>query len=145
LPSARTREGFDPNAYKLMKRAGYDFQNPIALGKVVKVKPHGLTETQRKIQEQGGSVAVSKVGLCFTPPQLIRISGRQREKKLVIQHISAEEVDVSEEENASPNPKPSVFDRLQSSTSKKHLSVFTRIGKGKDHRCSVFNRIKNYL
>jgi len=25
LPSAQTREGFDPNAYKLMKRAGYDF------------------------------------------------------------------------------------------------------------------------
>jgi len=61
----------------------------------------------------------------------------------VIQHISAEEVDVSEDENASPNPKPSVFDRLQSSTSKKCLPVFACIGKGKDHRCSVFNRIKN--
>ena len=76
LPSARTREGFDPNAYKLMEKAGYDFQNPAALGKVVKAKPHGLTETQWKIQKQGGSVAVSKVGLGFTPPQLVRISGR---------------------------------------------------------------------
>jgi len=77
------------------------------------------------------------------PPQPVRISGRRRDKKLVIQHISAEEVDVSEDENASRNPKPSVFDRLQSSTSKKRLSVFARIGKGKDHRCSVFNIIKN--
>jgi len=51
LPSVRTTEGFDPNAYKLMEKAGYDFQNPATLGKVVEVKPHGLTETQRKTQE----------------------------------------------------------------------------------------------
>jgi len=25
LPSAQIREGFDPNAYKIMERAGYDF------------------------------------------------------------------------------------------------------------------------
>jgi len=61
----------------------------------------------------------------------------------VIQHISAEEVDVSDDENAPPNPKPSVFDRLQSSASKKRPLVFARIGKGKDHRCSVFNKIKD--
>ena len=41
LPSVRTKEGFDPNAYKLMEKAGYDFQNPATLGKVVEVKPHG--------------------------------------------------------------------------------------------------------
>ena len=26
LSNARTKEGFDPNAYKLMEKAGYDFQ-----------------------------------------------------------------------------------------------------------------------
>ena len=51
LPSVRTKEGFDPNAYKLMEKAGYDFQNPATLGKVVEVKSHGLNETQKKIQE----------------------------------------------------------------------------------------------
>ena len=45
LPSVRTKEGFDPNAYKLMEKAGYDFQNPATLGMVVEVKPHGLNET----------------------------------------------------------------------------------------------------
>ena len=45
LPSVWTKEGFDPNAYKLMEKAGYDFQNPATLGKVVEVKPHGLNET----------------------------------------------------------------------------------------------------
>jgi len=63
--------------------------------------------------------------------------------KLVIQHISTEEVDVSEDKNSYPNPKPSVFDMLQSSTSKKHPLVFARIEKGKDYKCSIFNRIKD--
>ena len=62
----------------------------------------------------------------------------------MIQHISAEEVDVSEDENASPNPESSVFDRLQSSTSKKRPSVFAHIRKGKDNSCYVFNRIKDH-
>ena len=43
--SVLTKEGFDPNTYKLMEKAGYDFQNPATLGKVVEVKPHGLTKT----------------------------------------------------------------------------------------------------
>jgi len=47
-----------------------------ALGKVVEAKPHGLNETQRKIQEKGGSIGVSKVGLGFMPSQLMRISGQ---------------------------------------------------------------------
>ena len=63
LPNARTKEGFDPNAYKLMKKASYDFQNPTTLGKVVEAKPDGLNETQRKIEEQGDSVGVSKLNL----------------------------------------------------------------------------------
>jgi len=45
LPNAWTKEGFDPNAYKLMEKADYDFKNPTTLGKVVEAKPHGLNET----------------------------------------------------------------------------------------------------
>ena len=29
LPDARTKEGFDPNAYKLMEKAGYDFKTQL--------------------------------------------------------------------------------------------------------------------
>jgi len=50
LSSARTKERFDPNAYKLMERAGYDFQNPATSGMIVEAKLYGLTKTQRKIQ-----------------------------------------------------------------------------------------------
>ena len=67
LLNTRTKEEFHTNAYKLMEKAGYDFQNPTTLGKVVEAKAHGLNETHRKIQEQGGSVGVSKVGLGFIP------------------------------------------------------------------------------
>jgi len=67
LPHAWTKEGFDLNTYELMDRAGYDFQNPATLGKVIEVKAHGLNETQKVIHEQGGSVGVSKVGLGYTP------------------------------------------------------------------------------
>ena len=37
--------GVDPNAYKLIERAGYDFQNPNALGKVIEARFYGLNET----------------------------------------------------------------------------------------------------
>jgi len=74
MTNARTKEGFGPNAYKPMEKAGYDFQNPTTLGKVVEAKAHGLNETQRKIQEQAGSVGTSKVRLGFMALPPIRIS-----------------------------------------------------------------------
>jgi len=49
LPHTRTKDGFDPNAYKVMERAGYNFQNPATLGKVIEVKPHRLNDTQKMI------------------------------------------------------------------------------------------------
>ena len=67
LPGARTKEGFDPNAYKLKEMAGCDMKNLGSLGKVVEAKPDGVAETQRKIQEQGGSIDVSKFVVWFTP------------------------------------------------------------------------------
>jgi len=51
LPSAQTNEGIDPNAYKLMERVGYDFQNPATLGRIAEAKPCVLIETQRRIPE----------------------------------------------------------------------------------------------
>jgi len=75
LPHERTKEGFDQNAYKLMERARYDFQSPTTLGKIIEVKPHGFTKTQKMIQEQGGSVGVSKIEVGYALLQPIKISG----------------------------------------------------------------------
>ena len=52
MPKVYTDDGFDPNAYKLMKKSGYDFKKPASLGHIVKAKPYGINETQKKIQEK---------------------------------------------------------------------------------------------
>ena len=52
FPSAQTKEGFDPNACKLMERAGYDFQNPAALGKVMEAKPHAVLKLRERFKSR---------------------------------------------------------------------------------------------
>ena len=76
------KEGFNLNAYKLMEKAGYDFNNPVALGKLVEVETCGLNKTQKKIQEQGGLVEVPKVDLGYTPVEPIKISGWRKAKQI---------------------------------------------------------------
>ena len=48
LPIRRTKEGFDPKAYKVLAKSGYDFQNPPQLGQLysdyVEEKSRGLTQ-----------------------------------------------------------------------------------------------------
>ncbi|KAK9677082.1 hypothetical protein RND81_11G120500 [Saponaria officinalis] len=62
-----TKGMFDPNAYKLLSKSGYDFENPIPMGKVVEVVPYGLNQTQRKLHEQGNECQVTKLGIGYTP------------------------------------------------------------------------------
>ena len=85
-------------------------------------------------------MSVSKVGLGYTPLQPVKILGQRKNKQSVVQHISAEETDESEKEDDPPSKRTSVFDRLQSSSSTRRPSVFTRIGA--QPKPSVFNRIK---
>ena len=87
FPKERTNEGFDPTAYKLMEKAGYDFNNPFLLGKLVEPETYDLNKTQKTIQRKRGLVEVSKVGLGYTPPQLVKISWRCKHKQYVVQHI----------------------------------------------------------
>ena len=91
LSKVWTDDGFDPNVYKLLKKSGYDFNRPVPLGYVVEAKPYGINKTQKKIQEQGGAVAVPKVGLGYAPPQPVRISGRRKDRQSFVQYIAAEE------------------------------------------------------
>ena len=55
LPIRRTEEGFDPKAYKLLAKSGYDFKNPSQLGQFysnyVEEKSHGLNSTQSKLKQ----------------------------------------------------------------------------------------------
>uniref|UniRef100_A0A2N9HYR7 Uncharacterized protein n=1 Tax=Fagus sylvatica TaxID=28930 RepID=A0A2N9HYR7_FAGSY len=49
LPDKRTNEGFDPKAYRLLAKSGYDFNNPSQLGQLysdcVERKSQGLNQT----------------------------------------------------------------------------------------------------
>jgi len=67
LPKARTSDGFDPNAYKLIKRSGYHFSKPPLLGSVIEVRPYGLNDTQKMIQKQDGGLVTPRIGLGYVP------------------------------------------------------------------------------
>jgi len=49
---ARISDGFDLNAYKLMKKSGFDFSIPPLLGSVIEARPYGLNDTQKMIQNR---------------------------------------------------------------------------------------------
>ncbi|KAH0647761.1 hypothetical protein KY285_033009 [Solanum tuberosum] len=112
LPTKRTREGFDPNAYKLFVKAGYNPDEPSMLGKLVS------EDTTRQARE----------GLGYSQPPPIRISIRRASNN----HITFED-DV-----ATPNKNPSVFDRLGESTTR--TSVFERLGPLKKNK-----NLRSYL
>ncbi|KAI5317506.1 hypothetical protein L3X38_037213 [Prunus dulcis] len=143
LPVKRTKEGFDPNAYKLMSKAGYDFGLSSSLGElnpdITGERTHNLSETQKKLKEQGYTIGSARTGLGFTPVPPVKISAIRKEKKAEAQHISVEVV----EEEAEPKAikRASVFDRLAKPTQR--TSVFGRI-KESISRPSVFKRISRH-
>ena len=53
LPSGQMKEWFNPKAYRLLAKAGYDFSKQGDLGKLIpeatREKMHGLSKTQRKM------------------------------------------------------------------------------------------------
>ncbi|KAM2808227.1 hypothetical protein PS2_043136 [Malus domestica] len=84
LPTKRTKEGFDPNAYKLMLKARYDFASSSNTRKkvsnIVNDKEHNLTETQKKLKEHGYGVDNNKAGLGFTPNAPVKISSKAKKR-----------------------------------------------------------------
>ncbi|KAH0987773.1 hypothetical protein GBA52_014950 [Prunus armeniaca] len=140
LPVKRTKEGFDHNAYKLMSKASYDFGLSSSLGElnpdVTGERTHGLSETQKKLKEQGYTIDSARAGLGFTPVAPVKISARRKEKKAKAQHISVEVVE--EEEEPKAIKRTSVLDCLAKLTQR--TSVFSRIKESRS-RPFVFKRI----
>ncbi|KAM1286388.1 hypothetical protein ACFX2J_000452 [Malus domestica] len=99
LPTKRTEEGFDPNAYKLMSKAGYNFTSSANLGNkdlnTVKDNERDLTKTQKKLKEHGYRVNNNKAGLGFTPNAPVKISSKV--KTASAQHISVSVIQDKEE------------------------------------------------
>ncbi|KAK4391468.1 hypothetical protein Sango_1924600 [Sesamum angolense] len=70
--------GFDPKAFKLLIKAGYDPKEKLSLGKLspeaTGKKLHGLNATQIMLKEKGHAIQDSRVGLGFTPAKPVRIA-----------------------------------------------------------------------
>ncbi|KAM2981393.1 hypothetical protein FF2_012699 [Malus domestica] len=137
LPTKRTEEGFDPNAYKLMSKAGYDFASSSNPGKkvsnTVNNKERDLTETQKKLKKHGYGVNNNKAGLGFTPNAPVKISSKA--KNASTQHISVS-IEQDREEPKSTLRTP-VFDRMN--RSRPRTSALDHIGG--QNRTSVFKRL----
>ncbi|KAL9224978.1 hypothetical protein vseg_000952 [Gypsophila vaccaria] len=157
---------FDPNAYKLLEKAGYDFENSIHLGSVIQAEPYGLNEEQKKIFKQEQNYTAAKVGIGYELPTPMKVTASRKQNAASSQHITAEED--KERENdvsqivglvfgriAAPviRPRNSVFDRLGRSTSslqqsplKDHVNVFKILGRTERSECvNTSNiRVKHY-
>ncbi|XP_070004334.1 uncharacterized protein [Nicotiana sylvestris] len=112
LPTRHTNEGFDPNAYRLFAKAGYDPNEPSKLGKL----PPESTRKAKTMKDNEHVVKQSREGLGYKQPPPIRISIRRAS----INYIT------TEDEPADPNKRPSVFDLLGEPTTR--TSVFERLG-----------------
>ena len=82
------------------------------MGNVIKVEPHGINDTQKKLREYSVEVRQTKVRLGFEALRPIKISARRRGTTSSSQYITTEEVEENEGEDSVTQPKISVFDRL---------------------------------
>jgi len=96
---------------------------------------------------KGAALQHLKLAISYLSPQPIRISGRHKDKQSLTQYITTEEVNDDTGENAMTNLKMLVFDRLQLSMSGQRLAnlfVFSRMGKDKIPKPSVFHGLKKH-
>nr|POE93932.1 hypothetical protein CFP56_51251 [Quercus suber] len=71
LPTKRIEEGFDPNAYRFMAKAGYNHEKPSGLGKLI---PESSGKEEHKVSKaKGFSVTSSKAGIGYAPPTPVHI------------------------------------------------------------------------
>ena len=75
LPTKRTEEGFNPNAYRLMAKVSYNHEKPSGLGKLI--PEASRKERQKTLKAKGVGATSSKAGVRYTPPTPIRIPIRK--------------------------------------------------------------------
>ncbi|KAL0453380.1 UNVERIFIED_CONTAM: Transposon Tf2-12 polyprotein [Sesamum latifolium] len=84
---ATDEKGFDPKAFKLLVKAGYNPKENPSLGKLPPEATgkmlHGLYATQIMLKEKGHAVQDSRVGLGFTPPKHVRIVIKRDDRESV--------------------------------------------------------------
>ena len=93
LPTKQTKEGFDPNAYRLMAKAGYDHKKSSSLGKLI---PEAFGKEEHKVlKAKGFNVTSSKAGIGYTPSSPVHFPIRKA-------NVSVISTNYEEEEQSSP-------------------------------------------
>ncbi|OIS96953.1 hypothetical protein A4A49_50530 [Nicotiana attenuata] len=112
LQADKIKGHYDPMAFILLEKSGYDFSNLSQLGElkdeVTGEKIHGLNESQMKLRKQGHYVATPKFGLGFSLAEPLRISSKRSKEIASSQYTSVEEM----KEEVFTTSKISVFCRL---------------------------------
>ena len=138
MPTKRTKEGFDPNAYRLMAKAGSDHKKPSGLGKLI---PETSGKEEHKVSKaKGFSVTSSKAGIGYTPLTPIHIPIRKASVLVILANYE------EEEQSSNLSKKSSVFYRIGRPTS--HISVFDKLGTQEDNSVvgtqgSIFTRLNH--
>ena len=129
LPSEWTKEWFDPKAYRLLARAGYDFSKQGDLGKLIPEatgeKMHGLSKTQSKMRLEGYEIPIPKTGLGYAPEQPAQIWIKKRSNASSSQYIIVEVGESLNQRKDHSSSRVSVFDRIEASSSR--VTVFDRL------------------
>ncbi|KAK4384240.1 Gag-Pol polyprotein [Sesamum angolense] len=124
-------KGFDPKAFKLLIKAGYNPKEKLSLGKLppenTGKKLHELNAAQIMLKEKGHAIQDSLVGLGFTPPKPVRITIKRVNSNYVSEGFSS-----TEDHKRKENLRESVFNRLGP-----HRKVLHEIA----NRQSVFDRV----
>ncbi|KAL0402131.1 UNVERIFIED_CONTAM: hypothetical protein Slati_4243000 [Sesamum latifolium] len=128
-------KGFDPKAFKLLVKAGYNPKEKSSLGKLPPEATgkmlHGLNAIQIMLKKKGHAVQDSQVGLGFTPPKPVCIAIRRVSSNYIVEGFSS-----TKDDNGKENPRESVFNRLGLQRKALHgiankQSVFDRLGPRK--------------
>ncbi|KAA0042067.1 retrotransposon gag protein [Cucumis melo var. makuwa] len=149
LPQSWTKDGFDPKAYKLMAKVGYDFTTHIEFKSLKIHEQPKLSSTQKKLLREGHAIPMSRKGLGYKSPEPIRITRKGKEKVVDNNHITVKEVD-SMKEKEGDGQRTSAFDRISPHVAR--TPVFERLSmtevERKDHqstsnldRRSAFQRL----
>ena len=117
LPSERTKEWFDQNAYRLLAKAVYNFSKQGDLGKLIPEvtgeKTHGLS----KMQLEGYVIPIPKTELAYTPEQPTQIWIKKRSNASSCQYITAKVDESSNQRKDHSSSHISVFDCIKASSS----------------------------
>ncbi|KAL0406360.1 UNVERIFIED_CONTAM: hypothetical protein Slati_3949900 [Sesamum latifolium] len=128
-------KGFDPKAFKLFVKAGYNPKEKSNLGKLPPEATgkmlHGLNAPQIMLKKKGHAVQDSRVGLGFTPPKPVRIVIKRVNSYYIVEGLSS-----TKDNKGKENPRESVFNRFDPHRKALHgitnkQSVFDRLGPRK--------------